>query len=270
MKLRFLALALAISTVWAAVDMRRLNELDTMKRNLVRQVPCTYTPTNGPAAGHTFDLSDLQGVSFGTSDVNYFYKLAVCGVHAEDKCASNQGGLCQYSTLGFVHTLMSWTLNTPNWNLLNPNDKNSGLTVQYANGDICYNMGQRGIRIVNLNFPCDPNAGRTGSRFLITNPPSQPCMYNVNFPTAVTCYDYVSSGSGLSTMGILFIVALFFIPVYVGGGCFYKRRRLGVEGWEACPNVDFWRGLPQLLKDCGGGILTRIRTCGRGETSDGI
>lgn len=37
--------------------------------------------------------------------------------------------------------------------------------------------------------------------------------------------------------------------LYVVGGCVFKRQKQGTQGMESCPNIDFWRGLPGLVKD---------------------
>jgi len=230
------------------------------------KVPCQFTPTSGSAAGHTFDLSELQGQVFSASDLNYNYKLVICGVAPEDSCSRGQGGLCQYTAQNnmFVHSLMSWTsTQQPIWNLMDPREKNSGLTFQFANGDSCFNMGSRVLRVVNLNFPCSMKDGK-GDKFSIANTMQSPCVYNVNFPTAMTCIDYVpSSGVQLSATAIFLIVLVVVVPVYIAGGCLYKRRKLGVSGWEACPNVSFWRDFPSYLKTGAWYIWHKIRYCGK-------
>lgn len=37
--------------------------------------------------------------------------------------------------------------------------------------------------------------------------------------------------------------------VYTVAGCAYKHFRIGTQGIESCPNIDFWRELPGLCKD---------------------
>jgi len=237
----------------------------------ISKVPCQFTPTSGVASGHTFDLTELQGQIFAASDLNYVYKMAVCGVNPEPSCILAGGGLCQYTAQNhmFVHSLMSWTSNQqPIWNLIEPKDKNSGLTLQFANGDSCFNLGSRVLRVVNLNFPCSQHEGR-GNGFSIANSVLSPCVYNVNFPTAVTCFDYVpASGGQLSAAAIFIILLVVVVPVYVAGGCLYKRRKLGVSGMEACPNVGFWQQLPSYAKEGGHAVYHKVRYCGR-DTSDG-
>jgi len=235
-----------------------------------KPLPCQFTPTSGVAAGHTFDLSELQGHVFLAGDANYGYKLSVCGNVPEDACGRAQGGLCQYTSQShmFVHSLMSWTSSQqPIWNLINPSDKSSGLTLQFANGDSCFNLGSRVLRVVNLNFPCKTELG-VGDKYSIANSATSPCVYNVNFPTAVTCWDYVPNGIQLSPMAIFLIVFLVVIPIYVGGGCLYKRQKLGVTGWEACPNVGFWMDLPNTLREWGRWGWQKASTCGKDNPSD--
>lgn len=51
--------------------------------------------------------------------------------------------------------------------------------------------------------------------------------------------------------------------VYVVVGCTYKWKRQGTTGVESCPNVDFWRTLPGLVKDgCVFSFQRARRLCG--------
>jgi hypothetical protein len=51
--------------------------------------------------------------------------------------------------------------------------------------------------------------------------------------------------------GTVFLIILAcVIPVYIIGGCIYKRQKMGTTGVvESCPNVDFWRALPGFIKE---------------------
>jgi len=50
--------------------------------------------------------------------------------------------------------------------------------------------------------------------------------------------------------GLVFIIILLVVtPVYIVVGCIYKAKTKGTTGIESCPNIDFWRDLPGLVKD---------------------
>jgi len=203
------------------------------------------------------------------------YKLPVCGVNPEKSCIMAGGGLCQYTVQNqmFVHSLMSWTsTQQPIWNLIDPKDKNSGLTLQFANGDSCFNMGARVLRVVNLNFPCNSHAGH-GNGYSIANSINSPCVYNVNFPTAVTCFDYVPNSAGQLSSGSIFVILVVVVGlVYVVGGCMYKQQKLGVSlgSWDACPNSAFWQSVPSSAKSGAYSAYHKVRYCGRDTTEGDI
>src|SRR4051794_30612584 len=55
--------------------------------------------------------------------------------------------------------------------------------------------------------------------------------------------------SPLSGGWIFIIILSVVVPLYVVGGCVYKHQKLGATGMDKCPNVEFWRDLPSLVKD---------------------
>jgi len=58
--------------------------------------------------------------------------------------------------------------------------------------------------------------------------------------------------------------------LYVGGGCLFKRQKQGTQGMESCPNVDFWRGLPGLVKDGAAFFVLKIKgLMGKGGNGGG-
>ena len=62
----------------------------------------------------------------------------------------------------------------------------------------------------------------------------------------------------------MFIIILcVVIPLYVIIGCIYKSQKLGATGMEKCPNVEFWRDLPSLVKDgCAFTVVKLKGLCG--------
>jgi cation-dependent mannose-6-phosphate receptor len=58
--------------------------------------------------------------------------------------------------------------------------------------------------------------------------------------------------------------------VYVVAGCVYKSQKLGATGVEMCPNVEFWRDLPGLVKDgCAFTIAKCKALCAGGGSASG-
>ena len=70
---------------------------------------------------------------------------------------------------------------------------------------------------------------------------------------------------GLSGGWVFIILLCVLIPLYVVGGCIYKSQKLGATGMDKCPNVEFWRDLPALVKDGFAFTFAKIRgLCGGG------
>jgi len=235
----------------------------------MQDVPCTWTAPSG----EKFDLSDLADKELEATDPTYHYKMRICGIsQADTRCVSAQGGLCQYDPSGFKHMLASWTIvPSPSWNLLIPGDASKGLNIAFSNGDSCYNQGRVQVRNVNIQLNCKPAGYGLGDKkgFSVFNSLLAPCVYNVIFNSEAACPGYVSkSKRGLSGGSVFLIIFFVSVPIYIAAGCFYKRRRMGAVGIEAVPCIDFWRDLPNLVKEGVAFTLLKLR-CGKGQTRGG-
>ena len=67
--------------------------------------------------------------------------------------------------------------------------------------------------------------------------------------------------------GSVFLI-IFFVggAVYLAAGMLYKRQRMGVEGVEMVPNIDFWREVPGNIKDGVKFSISKVR--GGGDNRD--
>jgi len=243
---------------------------------------CTFT-----ASSQNFDLTGVANMGdLPGSDASYTYKLHACDVVSDAACVAKPpatfgGSVCQYNTASppaYIHLLSSWVgTPSPVWSLINAQDPTKGVSVAMSNGDSCYNMGTTQPRSVTINFPCTPNV--PGGAYTITTSPTNPCAYIVNFNTQWSCPGTTppppppgpgggGGGGGLSGGTIFLIVLVVVIPVYVAAGCIFKRQRMGTTGCESCPNVDFWRALPGLIKDGFGFTIAKMKKCcGKGDGS---
>jgi hypothetical protein len=104
------------------------------------------------------------------------------------------------------------------------------------------------------------------------------CQYTLSLPNNAGCPGGGSppdngggGGGGGISAGSVFLI-LFFVGggVYVIAGCIYKRQKMGATGVESCPNVDFWREIPGLVKDGCKFTWQKLRAlCSGGATSGG-
>jgi len=121
------------------------------------------------------------------------------------------------------------------------------LSVTYTGGDSCpsYNTNRQST----IKFTCGTSAGTPTYVQEVT------CAYTFSWASTAGCPldappgDAGGGSSGLSG-GDIFLILFFcigFLYVVIGMAYNYKVREL--RGIEMVPNVDFWRGLPSLIKD---------------------
>jgi len=220
---------------------------------------CKWT---SPTSNAAYDLSGLAGNDILAQDSAYKYNMNVCGGAAKPAACTAAGSVYQAPiTTGSCHMLATWDA-TGKWNQINA-DPNAGVSVQFNNGDSC-----TAPRQVTINFACGPGSSTT---YTLTQPNPSVCSYIAQMTNSYGCpAGSPNSGGGGGSKGlsggsvflIIFFVGFF---VYVVAGCIYKRTRMGTSGMESCPNIDFWRDLPALIRDgfrftwaklrglCGGG-----------------
>jgi len=213
--------------------------------------PCVITIN-----GVTYDLTPLR-VAKGKQDWKgndffYTYTMNVCGpTNGGGTCSFQSGSICQYFTQDglFMESLGNYAgvgRLAPTWTMLNPQMPSYGVQVLLPNGNECL---QGNIRTV-VQFACDYNAPAVP--VLQISEDNNGCFYTISLETKYGCpVEEGGDDEGLSN-GSWFMIIVFAIllPVYVIGGCVYKRKVKQTTGMcESCPNHMFWMALPSLVAD---------------------
>jgi len=218
----------------------------------------TYTDPSSQAE-YSYDLSRMtkdSGYYFGTAD-EYDYECNVCGiVQTVTQCTDTGALACQFAknTTGppqkYVATIASWTkAPDPIWAILDATNPNGGVQQTYSNGEpICVIFGQQKTRIGVIQYKCGSG---TSDTMVVSEEPNT-CVFTLALESKYACVGgggSDDSSSGLSGGWIFIIILVVVIPVYIVAGCIYKTTKAGTSGIESCPNIDFWRDLPGLIKD---------------------
>jgi hypothetical protein len=221
---------------------------------------CSWVYTDPTTqAAYPYDLSRMtksSGYYFGT-DGSYDYECNVCGIVQTVAQCTNTGALaCQFerNTTGppqkYVATIASWTKTPdPTWAILDAKDPNGGVQQSYNNGEpICVIFGQQKPRVGVIQYKCGSG---TSDTMTVSEEPNT-CVFTLVLESKYACVgggDDDGGSSGLSGGWIFIIILVVVIPVYIVAGCIYKTTKAGTSGIESCPNIDFWRDLPGLIKD---------------------
>lgn len=230
--------------------------------------------------GATCGFGGLDFTSLSTSDLSpndgtpdpqkYTYSLRVCGVVSSPTCTGTIGGGVPTASACMVAKQFStpyvsgeWTGDAV-WSYVNAQDASQGVQYQLSGQKNC---GALQLRTATVIFVC---AQTLGTVTVVTNV----CNQSFTIPTPLACAAPAQpSGStkhGLSGGWVFIIILCVLIPVYVVGGCLYKSKRMGAAGIERCPNIDFWRVLPGLVKDGFGFTYRKLRgLCGGGGSGGG-
>lgn len=164
----------------------------------------------------------------------------------------------------------------PTWSVIPAGQANQGVQLTFNNGQWGSNNP-----VVDMQFVCakgqQPSykvAHDSNTHWTVTVS-ADACCPGAAPPASTGGGDDPSGpgssggGSGGLSGGWIFVILFLVLSVvYVGGGCLYKHYRVGTQGRESCPNVDFWRDFPSLLKDgCVFFISKCKQACGRGGGS---
>jgi len=206
---------------------------------------CTWSAADGTL----FDLSRLKlsGTEDYTGDDQYLkYRMNICA-------PVNQGGNCGASSIcsfwkddGTYHQQYGeWNgAPSPQWALIEPGRAAGGIVITFANGkSTC--MGK--IETAYLNLKCDP--GQPSLKTFAVSENFGACTLTITYTNSVSCPVSADSlgGGGLSGGSVFLILVLVVAVVYTAGGCIYNRRKNGTVGMaESCPNIGFWRAIPEL------------------------
>lgn len=214
------------------------------------------------------DYSSLNGATdLTTNDPTYTYYVSICGTVHNSQCAA-QGPLtsvCQSPTAGGgCYDLGDFASNTVQWSWADAAKTQPKMSLTGANKCWTASGVEAYTSTITLTCPSNGVAGplnvtQTGS-----------CSFAFTYPTPLACPSSGGGGGGggsskLSGGWVFIIILSVTIPLYVIIGCVFKAKQRGAEGMERCPNVEFWRELPGLVKDgfsftfrkiaglCGGG-----------------
>lgn len=195
------------------------------------------------------------------------YKLNICGTVPTEgsDCQRSNGMICQY-TPGLSNSLdgviARWSAKpAPEWSFIDDNRRDAGVKLTLKNGDDCTFRGIRKTREAIVFFPCNKAAGRLGS---ISVQETSTCTYVFNIPTELSCPGAV----GLSNGWIFVLFFIFGSLIYVVFGCLWNRVRSGAKGFDAFPNLGFWRELPALVRDGFTFTVAKLRTLSSGPKDD--
>jgi len=253
--------------------------LEQSVQNLKQTFGCSSS-----LGGINFDISSLTSTTdFSAQDVNYktnayMYYLNPCGVanSAVRTCITGLATFCQV-TGGGTGSANLGTCSIPAggsqpadpvWSLINPSNPAVGVKVTYENGDTC-GAGNPPKKMGVVNFYCDPNAGRGAANGTVAEYPT--CVFTMNIITSHVCPGGGGGGGskGLSGGWVFIIILIVVLFVYIVAGCVYQRKKKGATGVESFPNIEFWRGLPGLVKEGFSFTWTKLRgLCGKGEYTE--
>jgi hypothetical protein len=233
--------------------------------------PCSYTYTSTTdGSTYSFSYSKMKKSApnyYMGADPNYSYEMNICDtVSNVDQCSAAGACVCQTNlgTTQYVATIASWT-GTPDgtWNIIDATNPAGGAQITFTNGDDCYIWGQWVDRTAIIHLRCGES---TSDTFTIAEDSS--CTFTIDLTSPYACAGSGGGGggdsddlSGGSVFMIIFVVVAF---VYIVGGCVFKTVKQGTSGIESCPNIEFWRDLPGLLKD---GFRFTFSGCKKGGDS---
>jgi len=227
------------------------------------------SPCDATLDGYTWDLSPLrrsQGdEDYPAEDFFYTYTLNICApTRGVGRCRDLRSSVCQYYKTPpgvFADALGSYSGTdqyAPQWSLLPPpnNDPALGVQVKLPNGDICLDGRYESF----IQFECDKNAPPVPAISVVeTN-----CRYTFSMRTSYGCPHQAVGASGGLSNGSWFLIILFAIclPLYLVGGCAYKRKMKQTTGcWESCPNSQFWAAIPSLTWEGCKFSLKQLKAC---------
>lgn len=104
------------------------------------------------------------------------------------------------------------------------------------------------VRTTNLNLKCNFDGGDTPFAYDTEyGPDDKNRFYNFTLQTTQICT--VEPSEGISGGSVLLLLLFFFTLVYLAAGILFMKLVRSAVGWEAIPNIEFWKDFPALVKD---------------------
>jgi Mannose-6-phosphate receptor len=196
--------------------------------------------------GYEFDLSIIQQngpYSYYDSQGNKNYAFTVCDDVALSQCPPSLNSSVAFEVISGGGCLTSYgsAINGPvvNARLFDGENPMLGIVLTYeAFSPTCDAFGTLPYTIFNVlcNYSVPISAV---SNFDIVEPG---CGIEFTLSSIAGCPLYRPRVvNSLGPGWIVFIIVQVLIFFYIVGGCIYKRRIFGASGWEALPNIEFWR-----------------------------
>lgn len=212
-------------------------------------------------SGREYDMSSFhyKQDAVGT-DLDYDYKMNLCGTVVDDADCSSQGGsICQYDEDGLVAVVAKWSASPePTWAWIDETDKKKGLTLDFKNGDTCQVSGQTIVRSASLTLTCNPQ--EDGTTFAVDEDP--PCTFTIGHESKTACEIVNDQVVAVLSPGSIFCIAFAGLCVcYLLIGIIVNIKKNEKSGSEALPQYEFWKDLPSLLKEGCGFCISKIKMC---------
>jgi len=239
-------LALLVVVVVATDNVKITEEL---KSSLIAQT----TAPNAACGAGSHSLSGLTKTATNSdykgSDASYDYYMNVCA--PSTTAQGSQGfGIIQYIKGGFVFvaSLGTWPLAV--WSAPTANS----VVATLSDGEKCYIAGEYITRTAIVTFTC---SSATNPTFTVSEGQNN-CVFNIGL-AAVCGGGSSGGGGGLSGGSVFLIILVVVIPIYIAAGFVYKMKVKGTTGMESCPNIEFWREIPGLVKDGFRFTISKVR-----------
>lgn len=209
--------------------------------------PCTWKAPDGTKYDFSGLTTPTGTAARGKNDD--IYSINICGIaqgdSASSTCVSDKAMICmQYAWPPPTWNPIARWSNTPASNppkfsyIDAAKGAAAGVKLTISNGE----LGPTDV-IVDVHLICSQGEDEYKADHDQIN------HFTVQVTSKKACGTASGDDGGLSG-GWAFIIFLICVTaVYVIAGCLFKHYKQGTQGLESCPNVDFWRDLPALVKD---------------------
>ncbi|CAH1792527.1 unnamed protein product, partial [Owenia fusiformis] len=214
---------------------------------------CSCETDNGLIDLSPLDSNDPNYPTFYDQfdpDNNNRYSWNACSDFTEDyRAECTDVAVCQYTSTAEYYPLGTQT------SAKFENDPTDGLRITYSQTYL-------GVeRTTYVQLLCDPSA--TTASMDVKGEPT-PTNFKMSLTSASCCPSggpppvtpgpsggsiVVTVVTSISVGTILLIILAVALPLYLAGGMVFKRQRMGAQGVEMVPNIEFWKSIPGLAKD---------------------